>query len=233
MTVIGPDVSHWQGLINWGQMASAGAQFVIVRAGSIDGTTGKCYVDHKWESNSIEAPKHLPMGSYWYFRPMFSGIEQGQYFANLLKDKDLKLPAYIDVETSGVSVTLARTRIQSFLNTVEIATGKKPGIYTSASKWNAIVGNVSWASQYELWVAHYTTAVKPYIPLGWSDYTLWQYTSKGPGATYGVSSASIDLNRFNGTEDQFKEHYGLSHAPNTDERISRLEAWARTMGYSG
>jgi len=44
MTVIGPDVSHWQGLINWGQMASAGAQFVIVRAGSIDGTTGKCYV---------------------------------------------------------------------------------------------------------------------------------------------------------------------------------------------
>ena len=180
MTIIGPDISHWQGAINWGQMAAAGAKFVIVRAGSIDNLTGVCYTDHNWEANSIEAPKHLPMGSYFYFRPKYSGIVQGQYFAGLLKDKDLKLPAYIDVEVGEVTQTNAQVRVQSFLNTVQEATGKRPGIYTSASKWNAIVGNVSWASQYELWVAHYTTAIKPYIPWGWSDYTLWQYTSKGP-----------------------------------------------------
>lgn len=231
--IVGPDVSHWQGNIAWGTMVGAGAKFVIIRAGSIDNLTGVCYEDRRWSSNSIEAPKHLPMGSYWYMRPKYSGIEQANYFVNLLKGKNLKLPAYIDVEVGEVSQTIARTRIKAFLDTVEAGLGKKPGIYTSASKWNVIVGNVTWASRYELWDAHYTTATQPYIPLGWSDWTLWQYTSKGPGATYGVSSASIDLNRFNGTEDQFNQHYNLGYAATLEERVAALEKWAKGLGYGG
>ena len=230
---VGCDVSHWQAGIAWGQMVAAGAKFVVVRAGSIDNLTGVPYEDYRWASNSIEAPKHLPMGSYWYFRPKYSGIVQAQYFANLLKGKDLKLPAYIDVEVGEISQTVARTRTLSFLQELEAQTGKKPGIYTSASKWNTIIGNVPWASGYELWTAHYTIASAPYIPWGWSAYTLWQYTSKGPGATYGVSSASIDLNRFNGTEEQFNQHYNLGHAATLEDRVLALERWAKGLGYGG
>jgi len=232
--VIIPDVSHWQGSISWGQMVAAGAKGVIVRAGSITDATGELYTDYKWEVNSIEAPKHLPMGAYWYFRPKYSGLAQAEYLYNLVKKADIKLKVYIDVETSGVSQTVARTRIKAFLDYLENKLGYKPGIYTSASKWNVIVGNVSWAREYDLWDAHYTvTQIKPYIPWGWSDYVLWQYTAKGPGATYGVSSASIDLNRFNGSEDDFRRHFGLGHAATIEERIENLEKWARTLGYGG
>ncbi|MGH3658900.1 MAG: glycoside hydrolase family 25 protein, partial [Micromonosporaceae bacterium] len=66
----------------------------------------------------------------------------------------------------------------TWLDTVEDLTGRTPIIYTGPSFWNDHVGSNAFG-RYPLWIAHYTTKPSPIIPVGWTAYTFWQYTSSG------------------------------------------------------
>jgi hypothetical protein len=94
-----------------------------------------------------------------------------------------------------------KTQLKIFLDRIEQVTGRKPIIYTGAWWWNATRwgGAVEWAHEYDLWIANYTAAAAPVIPLDWDDWTFWQYSSQGDGKQYGATSQNIDLNRFNGS----------------------------------
>ena len=71
-----------------------------------------------------------------------------------------------------------------------------------------------------MWTADYGVnngippARPPAVPTGWATWAVWQYSSKGVGATYGAQSAQIDLNL--GKEEFI--HPGLTDA----EKLSRL-----------
>jgi hypothetical protein len=74
----------------------------------------------------------------------------------------------------------------------------RPIIYTRQGWWdNHTLPSPYW-KLYDLWVASYTNRPQPTLPRDWSDWLIWQYTSKGNGSKYGASSKSIDLNRFSG-----------------------------------
>jgi len=69
-----------------------------------------------------------------------------------------------------------------------------------------------------LWIAHWNTTT-PNIPRYW-EYSKPQFilqqregTGNRKGAEYGVGSADIDLNIFNGTEQDFLEYFGLVEKP--------------------
>lgn len=92
------DISHWQGKMNPDKTIAAGADGIIIRAGSIDNVTGVCYTDYHFYLNADDFQHRIPMGCYWYFRPNHDPIKQADYFSGLLNDVWWKIPPGADVE---------------------------------------------------------------------------------------------------------------------------------------
>src|SRR3990167_893806 len=224
--VIGIDVSHHQGTMNWAKAVSAGAKFAFVRAGSINATSGILYTDYKFTENASIAPTLLPTGFYWFFRSQWNAINQANYFCDLIQGKKALLPPVLDVETNDtlLSQSLFGIRIKAALDTIEARTGKIPIIYTSAGKWNPWAGKPTWASRYDLWIAHYTTRPQPYMPYSWATWRFWQWSADGNmrGPEFGGQSTSMDINYFLGDETAFRAYIGQTTPPPTltlDQRM--------------
>jgi hypothetical protein len=111
---------------------------------------------------------------------------------------------WIDCERTELSITQTASQTLAFLQALEAhlagpAHGgefARPGVYTNSSYWGSKIGNTTWARNYPLWVAHYTTAPQPIIPIGWTTYELWQYTERGAIPGYPRQPAA-DLSRAN------------------------------------
>lgn len=210
------DISHWQGVFDWPKAQAAGVKAVMVRAGSITRDAGALYKDNQWDRNSVEGPKNLPCGSYWYFRAQYDALAQARFYANLLSGKPMKLPPCLDIESNDtlLSKAVVGQRALAFVTELEKLTGVVPVIYTRKTWWDPNVGITTWAAKYKLWVAHYTLAESPWIPVGWTDYWLWQYSSKGDGLRYGAQSLSIDMNR---------ARESVLPGPTLEERVDAIE----------
>ena len=87
-------------------------------------------------------------------------------------------------------------------------------VYTRKTFWDQNLGRTTWAGSRQLWTAHYTLDA-PWIPMDWTTWAVWQYTSHGDGHKYGAQSASIDMNRA-------KEGFVVS-GPTLEERVGGLE----------
>jgi hypothetical protein len=96
-------------------------------------------------------------------------------------------------------------------------------IYTSSGFFDSQLPLTSWAWRKPLWVAHWTVAAQPRLPLEWSNHKktwlYWQHSSdkNGLGSQYGVATKNIDLNRFNGTRLQFMQRYKITSLPSPVE----------------
>jgi len=187
----GIDVSKWQGLMNWQKAKDAGVQFAIIRAGSIDNITGKCYEDTQFHNNVANlAPVDIPYALYWYFRPNHSAVKQAEYFLKLAGKADLgdlAVDLWCDIEVAGRADV-----VLSFLDLLD-KSGKITGIYTNPNTiLYLLIGDKSWMAIYDLWLADYTAPAS--VPKPWSEWLAWQYSSTGDGAKYGAASKGIDLN---------------------------------------
>ena len=255
MTVLGGDISHWQELFDWVEAYNAGWRFGFIRAGSINNYTGELYYDYQWPRNSELGPAEMYCGAYWYFRPNWSPVDQAVYFANLYNSKEMLLPAVADIEYSGAQTqSQNQASILAFLTRLENETGKKPLIYTRATFWNPYVGNPAWATEYDLWIARYGDYLAhPWVggpswddPNGWKadsdNWKFWQWTDTALGTQYGAppppaASYGIDLNRFNGTEDDLRDYCGVLPPGHTTLGgwAVEVDKWARnpSMPYDG
>lgn len=141
------------------------------------------------------------------------------------------LPYALDLENNCVrpsgsnclryaSKKLVTLFASTWLSTVKDATGRTPMMYSySQFLENAMIRSTDLRS-YPLWLAHY--GINPADPLGqpgqklsgcfvhsWttsncsSDWVLWQYSSCGIGAKYGVPSGRLDLNVYRGDVNSF------------------------------
>jgi lysozyme len=145
----GIDVSKWQGEMNWAKARDAGARFAFIRAGSCNSVNGICYADHQFGRNSEIAPRYMPVGYYWFFRPKHSPQRQAEYFVNYILLAERSLPAVCDIEVLGEA-----SRVRQFCELVSNDLGEKIMIYTSPNAWrNYLIGDKSWASEYPLWIA--------------------------------------------------------------------------------
>jgi len=206
------DVSHWQGDIDAQTMVSK-AIGMYIRAGSIDNNSGICYEDYRLRENCTKFSENIPCGYYWYFRPNHDGFKQGEYFATLIKNASINLPPMVDVETPAIVWSqYYKDQLIKFLTVVDRHLSSTIcGIYTRGYFWNDYIKNFSVpVSHRPLWIARYNdVASHPWDvnqnsklrPSPWIDYKLWQWTDKGSG--FGEESSYIDLNRFNGTLEEF------------------------------
>lgn len=119
--------------------------------------------------------------------------------------------------TSAANVTLWA---QTWLDTVAAATGKKPFIYSYPQFLETAMKRSVALRQYPLWLAHYS--INPAVSTNqlnaknvgcyadsWTNqdcttqWQIWQYTSCGIAGKYGVPGNRVDLNVFNGNNNQF------------------------------
>ena len=203
ITTEGLDVSHWQGTIDWAQVAAAGKRFVYMKAS--ESTT---YVDATYTRNRSGAEANgLVVGAYHFARPDTTpgdAVVEADHFIATAKWTSGDLQPVLDLEADGgLSSTALQAWVRTFLDHIYAETGVRGVIYVSPSFWSGRMGNSTWfaANGYQvLWVAHWTTGSSPTVPAGnWGSrgWTFWQYTSSG---TVAGISGRVDLDRYKGTD---------------------------------
>jgi lysozyme len=219
--VEGIDVSHYQGVIDWKKVASAGKAFAFIKA-----TDGGA-VDAKFAVNwQAAANAGILRGAYHFFHPAVDALAQAELF--LSKVGKGELPPVLDVEPANITSADAPAIAASVHTWVEHVASNygRPLIYTSPSIWQQLP-NVGSEASADLWVAHWDVPA-PTVIGAWPGWSFWQY---GKSAAVGGVSTVVDLDRFNGSLDDLHAYVtrsGSGDAPspppfdlNTTEGVQR------------
>ena len=199
-TVLGIDISHFQGTINWTQVKAAGYTYAWAKA-----TEGTANTDAQYLTNAVNGVSAgLYMGAYHFAHPDVNttnagAIAEANHFLSLSQPYivSCQLPPMLDLEVS-TSLTNAQLTawVQNWMNTVQTATGIVPILYTSGS----IAGTMgsSLASYCKLWIADpdgSSTATPPTLGPWAPNWSFKQYSWTGavPGIT-----GNVDLDSFHG-----------------------------------
>lgn len=200
IVIDGCDISYYQGNVNFDIMKTAGIKAVIIRAGY--GTT----ID-KWFVSYINAAikAGLAVGVYWFiYARNMAGIEN-----NVKKCLEVIAPykeyivcgvwadwEYDSDRYAGIITPDVRSSMVDAFNQAIEAAGYESGIYSNQDYIQSGKFNPQLISKYPLWFAKYSTNIGNYAAKGKQGRPyLWQYSSSGNGAAYGVSSKTLDLNK--------------------------------------
>jgi GH25 family lysozyme M1 (1,4-beta-N-acetylmuramidase) len=201
--VEGIDVSHWQGTINWAQVASAGKKFAFIKAAQ-----GGWFVDGKYQTNHAGArAAGIVTGAYDYADPTAEpgqAVAEADFFVAAAGLLPGDLDPVLDLEkTGGLDVPTLHQWVVDWTNEVFLVTGKHAIIYCNRAFWRDNVGDATdvAAAGNKLWLSKgNVTDPSPYVPASnWDGYgwSFWQYTASG--TVKGISGA-VDLDRLNGTD---------------------------------
>lgn len=225
-----PDVSVWQGIIDFDKFDTA------VHAFYARATYGLSQ-DIRWVRNLTEAlARGLPIGGYAYLLSHVDGRAQARAFAQALSQGkknsrgqyvlQTQLRPVVDVEECKTTATVLAENIRKFLDEFYVITGVRVEVvYSRKYFWDPWLDWTNFATFMDLWVAHYSSTYKePLIPKAWvragKKAIMWQWSAdkNGKGPQYGTGSRDIDLNRYFGGLAQLKKDYpGLdfSKGPST------------------
>ena len=110
-SMLGIDVSQYQGDIDWQQVYDSGVRFALIRAGGrYYGVNGEMYTDDNFAANLAGAKAAgLKVGVYFFSQAVNTeeAREEALYTLDLIGDTDLDLPVFCDWER--VADTDART----------------------------------------------------------------------------------------------------------------------------
>jgi lysozyme len=193
--VQGIDVSHYQGVVDWQQVAQAGMAFAFTKA-----TEGITFVDPQFAANwSGIQTAGLVRGAYHFFEPNDDATQQAQHFLATVQLAPGDLAPVLDVETTGgVSDSQLWSAVATWLQLVEETTGRQAILYTAPAFWNSHAPDLT-LTRHPLWLADY--APQPTLPNGWTSWLFWQYSQSG--SVSGVTGA-VDLDVFSGTMQQLQ-----------------------------
>ncbi len=192
--VHGIDVSHHQNHIDWEIVSKQKTiKFAFMKA-----TEGVSLLDRKfetnWEGSKLNAIKRW---AYHFFRPQFSGYEQAKFYLSVVNFQSGDLYPVLDLEVEpNTSITLFYKEIDAWLNTVELATGKRPILYASRKFYTSYLEKRY--PKHHLWVANYKTLRNPLK----GKWKFWQHTEE---AKISGILGRVDHNVFNGSENDLLE----------------------------
>lgn len=197
----GIDVSHWQGTIDWAQVAASGQRFVMAKA-----TEGRTFDDPNYSSYEAGATAAgLAFTAYHFARPDDTpndAILEADHFVDVAQLGPGNLIPALDVErTGGLTQEQLTDWILAWLGEVTARLGVRPMVYTSPNGWESRTGDataVADAGYTVLWVAHWGVS-SPTMPANdWNGngWTFWQYSNCGtvPGIT-----GCVDVDWYDGT----------------------------------
>lgn len=178
----GIDVSHYQGLINWQQVARCGEiSYVYIKA-----TEGEKLVDNTFRQNLQGARKvGLHVGAYHFYRPNVNIQLQFLNFSQNVNLREMDLIPIIDIEHRGKeSLAVFRSKLKQFLDKVERHYGVRPILYTSRDFYNKYLAGPF--TNYKYMIARYHTEVPQLCDN--APFVMWQYSATGtlPGINHHV-----------------------------------------------
>lgn len=197
--VLGIDVSHHQGTIDWVKVAAAKKiGFVFIKAS--EGAGGN---DSQFRRNAMGASAvGLAVGFYHYARPENnSPAVEVDNFLSTVNGIKCQLPYVLDLEgeamankVGGGKPTVARQKLTAWalewMRLVKKKTGHDVMLYTGASFARSYCG--AELREFPLWVAHYGTN-DPMDNTTWKQWAVFQYTSTNEPLP-GIRSAGLDRN---------------------------------------
>lgn len=199
--VLGIDVSHWTGVVDWQKAKEAGVKFAIIKF--MNGITLTKYAIENYYGAKDAG---ILVGAYqWLYRSdNISAGRQARAYLQMLHDFPVDLPPVVDFEWTtwnGAPSNPNSNDLYGFVIPFEDNYGSKPVIYTAPGYWGEYgAKSPSW-TEYPLWVAQYRVkAPSAILPWG-NNYKIWQFTPNGDGVAFGQpsTSKSADLNYFNGS----------------------------------
>ena len=178
-TMIGIDVSEWQGDIDFDKVKSSGVEFVIIRIGLELSDSKKVVLDKKYKENIQNAKDvGLKVGVYFYTTALTIDEinEQTDWIIKTLDGYDLDLPIAFDWErfdkwnTLKMSFHDINSLSDTFINNIE-EKGYEGILYSSKFYLENI-----WKTKSDkpVWLAHYSKETDYE-----GNYLLWQICNNG------------------------------------------------------
>ncbi|HEX8686248.1 MAG TPA: GH25 family lysozyme [Pyrinomonadaceae bacterium] len=188
--LLGIDVSHFQGHVDWNAVKAAGCAFAFAKATEGTGVTDP-YFHANWAGMKAAG---LLRGAYHFYRAGEPAAGQAAHFLSTVGFEAGDLPPVLDIELDdGVTGQPLVGGVQTWLDAVEPAAGATPVVYTNTPFWDAHFDDQF--SQYPLWIAHYGPEPSP-LPAGWTTWTFWQFSQS---LRVGGVGGPADHDYFNGT----------------------------------
>lgn len=197
ISLLGIDVSAYQGSINWYKVKQAGVDYAIIRLGYRGYGTGALKIDTAFHTNMQNAiAAGVPVGAYFYSQAITveEAIEEADAVIKNLSGYKVDYPVVFDMEEvndddenvrTASLTTEERTDITvAFCERIKAA-GYTPMVYGNI-KWLAMNLDLTRLEDYDKWFAQYFK--QPFFPY---EFSMWQYTPYGKIA--GISG-SVDLN---------------------------------------
>lgn len=183
-SMLGVDVSQYQGDIDWQQVYDSGVRFAIIRAGGrYYGENGEMYTDDNFAANLAGAKAAgLKVGVYFFSQAINTeeAREEALYTLNLIGDTELDLPVFCDWEriadtdarTGAVDGATITDCVAAFCETVK-QEGFDAGVYIYPST-GYYDYELSRLTDYAFWC----TSLGDH-PFFYYAHTLWQYSFEG------------------------------------------------------
>ncbi len=193
-SVMGIDVSAYQGRIDWDAVAAAGVEFVMIRAGYRGLSWGMVEEDVYAQRNYWGAKKAgLKIGAYIFSQATSQeeALEEARVLLDIVDGWELDLPLVFDWEyggensrTNGVDARTVTDCAAIFCRRIAMA-GHTPMVYFNPHHARTYL-YLEELTDYPFWLAYYTDTMDfPY------QTEMWQYTSTGsvPGI-----EGNVDIN---------------------------------------
>lgn len=189
-TMVGIDVSRWQGVIDFNKVAAAGCEFVIIRIG---GYSDGLFQDKYYADNIRNAKAAgLKVGVYWYSEEHGADMirEDADYLYSLLGGESLDFPIFFDwedyrnLEDYKMSIRDLNDTFLAFREEAE-ARGYRAALYNSKYYLGLL-----WSDAVKgdgVWLAHYIDETTYE-----GKYFLWQ---QGFGRINGING-DVDVDVF-------------------------------------
>ncbi len=177
-TMIGIDVSSFQGQIDWKKVKDSGVEFAIIRLGFGYTVNMELVLDKYFKENLNSAKEQgLKVGVYFYtYANTLEEIrEQAKFISDSLDGEDLDLGVTFDWENWNnfqdyqVSFYDLNNMYDNFSSIL-----KNKGYDTMLYGSKFYLNNVWSTSNRKIWLAHYTSMTN-YD----KDYKIWQFSDKG------------------------------------------------------
>lgn len=175
---------------------------VIIRCAYGSGAYGSSLPDSYFQQHYAEFKKlGVPIGTYHFLTEYQRLDEQIELVMSQIQGKTFELGYHADVEFESGATRLTRATVDEYIRRMDEILGRKIGIYTGAWTWNPIYNYEEAHLDRPHWVAGYSESWSDtYLPKGWTDKWLWQYTSSAFLKGYGYR---LDANRVYLSDAQF------------------------------
>lgn len=203
--VRGVDISYYQGEIDWNELSAHDhVMFAYIKA-----TEGSKHTDERFAENWNAARNAgVYVGAYHFISFESSAETQADNFISVVPKQANSLPPVLDLELYNEALMEdppSKEQVHEVLDILieklESYYGVKPIIYTSSNLYIKYLfgsyGNCG------LWMSN--TSCEPL-----ADWTFWQYSFEGYLPGFSMDNIPVDLNVYNGSEQDFYKEFDLS-----------------------